>query len=333
VSTAGPFDRDPALILADRWQRGFPLCPRPFAAAGAPFDLTEAETLDAFARLIGRGLLTRIGAVVRPNTAGASTLAALAVPPGDLDRTAAIVSAEPFVNHNYERDHAVNLWFVVAAPNPGDVDATLARIARRTGLPPLDLRLEQPYFLDLGFAMASGRRTAAPGGADRRPDPEEVALLAALEDGLALTPRPYAELGARLGLSEAAVIDRLALLLECGIVSRLGCVVRHREVGYAANGMAVWDVPDAAADATGARLAVQDGVTLCYRRNRALPSWRFNLFAMVHGRSEERVRDLVAQAAAAAGLGDRPHTILFSRRCFKQRGARFRSVRTLQAAE
>jgi len=333
VTAPGPFDRDPALCLADRWQRGFPLCPRPFAAAGAPFDLTEAETLGAFARLIARGFVTRIGAVVRPNTAGASTLAALAVRAGDLERVAAIVSEEPFVNHNYERGHPLNLWFVVAAPRAPDVDATLARIAGRTGLTPFDLRLEQPYFLDLGFAMASGRRTAAPGAAVRLPTADEVALLAALEDGLALTPRPYAKLGDILGLRGSAVIDRLAALLDSGIVSRLGCVVRHREVGYAANGMAVWDVSDAAVDAIGARLAAQEGVTLCYRRNRAPPGWPYNLFAMVHGRSEQRVRDLVASAAAAAGLDDLPHTILFSRRCFKQRGARFSRGRMLEAAE
>jgi DNA-binding Lrp family transcriptional regulator len=333
VTAPGPFDRDPALKLADRWQRGFPLCPRPFAAAGAPFDLTEAETLGAFARLIGRGFITRIGAVVRPNTAGASTLAALAVPPRDLDRVAAIVSAEPFVNHNYERDHGVNLWFVVAAPKALDVAATLARIAGRTGLAPLDLRLEQPYFLDLGFAMESGRRIAAPGAAARLPSAGEVALLAALEDGLAIAPRPYAELGALLGLRESEVIDRLAALTGSGIVSRLGCVVRHREVGYDANGMAVWDAPDAVVDAIGARLAAQEGVTLCYRRNRAAPAWPYNLFAMVHGRSEQRVRDLVASASAAAGLADLPHTILFSRRCFKQRGARFGRNPRMEAAE
>lgn len=328
----GPYDRDPALILADRWQRNFPLCPHPFAAAGLPFDLTEREALGAFARLIDRGLLTRIGAVVRPNTAGTSTLAALTVPPRDLDRVAAIVSAEPFVNHNYERDHPVNLWFVVAAPGPGDVKATLARIACRTGLAPLDLRLERPYFLDLGFSMESGRRNSAPKSAKRLPEPGEVALLAALEDGLTLVPRPYADLGDMLGLRETTVIDRLGSLLECGIISRLGCVVRHREVGYAANGMAVWDVPDTAVDEIGALLAEHEGVTLCYRRNRALPSWRYNLFAMVHGRSEERVRDLVARATSAAALDDLPHTILFSRRCFKQRGARFGSRRVLETS-
>lgn len=146
-------------------------------------------------------------------------------------------------------------------------------------------------------------------------------LLTALKDGLPLTPRPYAAVGARLGLSGEEVIDRLRALKADGTLKRFGVVVRHHELGYRANAMTVWDVPDSRVRDAGQRLAALDFVTLCYRRPRRPPRWPFNLFAMIHGRDRERVESLVAQASWLAGLDDCPREILFSKRRFKQRGA------------
>jgi len=316
--------RHPGLVIADRWQRGFPLCANPFATVGAEHGLTAAETIESLAALQDRGILGRIGAVVRPNTAGASTLAALSCPPDDLDRVAAIVSAEPYVNHNYERSHSINLWFVVAAPCEDGLSRTLARIAEAAGSPVLDLRLQRAYHIDLGFGLAAaGSKPEARNSAGRCATAEERQLLAAIEDGLPLVARPFAAVARRLGWSEARVTELLAAMLRDGIITRFGCVIRHREVGFTANAMAVWDVPQDLVDGIGARLAAVDGVTLCYRRNRQAPGWPYNLFAMVHGREEEAVRHRIRRAITSCGLADFPHDVLFSRRCFTQRGARF----------
>jgi len=150
-------ESDPPLALADAWQRGFPLSAKPFAEVAIRHGLTEAEVLSAFKTLFARRQLSRIGAVVRPNCAGASTLAAISVPPDRVEQAAAIISSEPFVNHNYEREHAINLWFVVAAPSQAQLTQTLQRIAESTGCRVLDLRLIEPFHIDLGFGLASGR--------------------------------------------------------------------------------------------------------------------------------------------------------------------------------
>ena len=110
--------------------------------------------MEALARLQARGLLTRVGAVVRPNTVGASTLAAMSVPSDRLDQVADIVSAEPAVNHNYEREHALNLWFVVTGRDREAVAAALRRIEIATGLEAVELPLEAEYHIDLGFELA-----------------------------------------------------------------------------------------------------------------------------------------------------------------------------------
>lgn len=152
---------------------------------------------------------------------------------------------------------------------------------------------------------------------------EERAVLAALEEGLPLVSRPYQALAERAGLSEAKFLAHLESLIATGVIRRLGIVVRHHELGYRANAMTVWDVPDDQVAAVGQGLAKLPFVTLCYQRPRRLPGWPYNLFCMIHGRDPAAVRAEVETASAAVGLDGCPRAVLFSRRRFKQRGARY----------
>jgi len=152
--------------------------------------------------------------------------------------------------------------------------------------------------------------------ADRR-------LIAAVQDGLPMVPRPFAAIGAALGLSEEEVIRRLAAMLDAGVIKRFGVVVRHHELGYRANAMVVWNLPDDRVAEIGRRLAECPCVTLCYQRPRRLPDWPYNLFCMVHGRDRSVVEAQVADMAARLGLEGIDRAVLFSCRRFKQRGARY----------
>lgn len=326
LAAFGPLER---ALLSD-WQRGLPVAsPRPFAEIGRALGVGEEEVLAALASLAERGVISRVGPVFRPHAVGASTLAALAVPAERLERVADWVSGFPEVNHNYEREHALNLWFVVTAADRPRVDAVLDRLRAGTGLTVLDLPLLADYHIDLGFPL-DGREGALrpePGPRVAEPGPREPgdeALIAALQPGLPLVPEPYAAVAESAGWDEAAVRERLAGWLGDGTLRRLGLVVRHHELGYMANGMAVWDIPDDRVEETGRAMARRPWVTLCYRRPRRPPQWPYNLFTMVHGQDRERVRMQVARLAEECGAADRPHTILFSQRRFKQRGARYR---------
>lgn len=251
----------------------------------------------------------------------------MTVPAARLDQVAARVSARPEVNHNYEREHPINLWFVAAAADTAAVARVLRELEAETGLAVLDLPLVTAYHIDLGFDLeretqdsrAAGQASPGAGFVDDR----DRRLLAAIEDGLPLAPRPYAEVGSRIGASEAEVISRLGRLIESGVVRRLGLVVRHHELGYRANAMAVWDLTEAEVDEVGRELSGYDFVTLCYRRPRRPPLWPYNLFCMVHGRDRETVRGRIARLNAELGLEERPQALLFSRRRFKQCGARY----------
>ena len=155
------------------------------------------------------------------------------------------------------------------------------------------------------------------------PSENDRALLVSVENGLPLVPRPFDEVAAQLGKSETEVILGLERLLDGGAIRRFGVVVRHQELGYRANAMTVWDIPDSDVDDVGNRLATFPFVTLSYRRPRRPPVWPYNLFAMIHGRDRATVEAQIQTLVEELSLRDAPHDVLFSRRRFKQRGARY----------
>ncbi|MFT3666686.1 Lrp/AsnC family transcriptional regulator [Piscinibacter sp.] len=312
------------LDLLNRWQHGFPLESRPFARIAQALGTDEDAVLAGFAAARDHGSLSRIGGVWAAGAGGAALLVAMAVPPARIAAVAAQVDALPGVNHNYEREHRFNLWFVITGPDAATLHARLARLERDTALATLRLPMQKVYRIDLGFdlrGLAGAEPAAAPRAAPPVADGER-ALAARVEHGLPLVARPYAAWARELGIAEDELLATLARWLDRGTLRRFGVVVRHHELGFDRNAMTVFDVPDDAVDAHGALLAAQPGVTLCYRRARA-EGWPFNLYCMVHGRERATVRETIAAAARNAGLSDTPHQVLFSTRRFKQGGGSY----------
>jgi len=156
-------------------------------------------------------------------------------------------------------------------------------------------------------------------------DELDRSLVLATQGGLPLVPRPYHQLGEQLGIPAEEVMARLARMLESGVIRRIGAVPNHYAIGYTANGMSVWDVPDERIDELGTRIGALDFVTHCYHRPRRLPDWPYNLFAMVHGGSREEVLDKVTQIADLLGTDCRAHDVLFSTKILKKTGLRIAS--------
>ncbi|NUN61919.1 MAG: Lrp/AsnC family transcriptional regulator [Burkholderiaceae bacterium] len=149
-------------------------------------------------------------------------------------------------------------------------------------------------------------------------------LIAATQGGLPLVPRPYDAVGERLGVSGLQVRERLAQLLETGLVRRIGAVPNHYRLGFTANGMSVWDVDDTQVDILGERIGQLPGVSHCYRRPRRLPDWPYNLFAMLHGRSRAEVEQQAVQLQELLGTACRGHDILYSTAILKKTGLRLK---------
>lgn len=140
--------------LLNEFQRDFPLSPRPYADLAERLGVSEAQVLEALRELTDNGAISRVGPVFRPHAIGTSTLAAMAVPPARLDDVAAYVSGLAEINHNYEREHRFNLWFVVTASDHGHLDEVLADIEEHTGLEVLSLPMLEDYHIDLGFKLS-----------------------------------------------------------------------------------------------------------------------------------------------------------------------------------
>ena len=143
----------------------------------------------------------------------------------------------------------------------------------------------------------------------------------ALQDGLQIVAEPYAALAGELGVGEDEVIAAIRRLGDARLVKRFGMIVRHRKLGFTANAMVVWGIPDDKVDAVGAGLGEEPRVTLSYRRRRREPDWNYNLFCMIHGRSRDTVLAEIDDIVARRGLVDYPRAVLFSTACYKQRGA------------
>ncbi len=154
------------------------------------------------------------------------------------------------------------------------------------------------------------------------PDETDRCIIRATQAGLPLVPRPYHAVAEQLGLSPDEVMARIEDMLEFGIIRRIGLVPNHYRLGYTANGMTVWDVPDERVDELGARIGALDAVSHCYHRPRHLPDWPYNLFAMVHGRSREDVERQASGIAEILGAWNRAHAILYSTRILKKTGLR-----------
>jgi DNA-binding Lrp family transcriptional regulator len=159
-------------------------------------------------------------------------------------------------------------------------------------------------------------------------DAIDRALIVATQGGLPLVPRPYHAIAEQLQLEPEDVLRRMQRLHEVGVIRRLGVVPNHYALGYRANGMSVWDVPDEQVDELGATVGGFEFVSHCYRRPRRLPEWPYNLFAMVHGKSRDEVQAQVAQIAAFLGTQVRSHRILYSTRILKKTGLRLAGQKT-----
>lgn len=141
-------------MLVALLQRGIPVEPRPFRAAAALVGVEESDVVERVRRMLESGALSRFGPMYNADRfGGAFTLAAMAVPPQDMDRVVALVNAHPEVAHNYEREHELNMWFVIAGEGRAVIDSVIAAIQAETGLEVLSFPKEAEYFIGLELAL------------------------------------------------------------------------------------------------------------------------------------------------------------------------------------
>jgi DNA-binding Lrp family transcriptional regulator len=139
--------------ILNNYQHQLPLSLTPFRDMAEQLGSSEQTVIDTIESLQQRGVISRVGPVFRPNRVGVSTLAAMAVDDDELECVARIISAFPEVNHNYQREHDFNLWFVVTAASAEHLDIVLYEIEQHAGYALMSLPMLEDYFIDLGFEL------------------------------------------------------------------------------------------------------------------------------------------------------------------------------------
>ena len=308
-------------------QTDLPVAERPFDVLAERLRVDPVDVLAGVTRLRKRGIIRRLGPVFTSARLGyASTLVAAAVPPERLKEIARLVTQLPGVTHNYRREHAYNLWFTLTATSSGEVERIIADLKRQTGIDAFySLPAMAIYKIRVDFQLDSDKSVAdAPA---LQPDVEPVQLsedqkelVRLLQDDLPPVAEPFSPVADKLGWSVADVVAQVAKWLDQGVIRRFGAVVHHRRLGFDANGMAVFRVPDDLIDDAGRRLARRSEISHCYQRP-PLPNFPYNLFAMVHGQSETQVRHLVQRLSAELHLPE--YDVLFSTAEFKKVSMRY----------
>jgi DNA-binding Lrp family transcriptional regulator len=144
------------------------------------------------------------------------------------------------------------------------------------------------------------------------------------QTGLPLVSKPYHAIAEQLDISADEVMARMQAMQDNGIIRRIGAIPNHYKLGYTFNGMTVWDVADEMIETLGQQVGGLDFVSHCYHRPRHLPEWSYNLFAMVHGKTQASVDAEIAQIRALLGEHCRAHTVLYSTRILKKTGLRIK---------
>jgi DNA-binding Lrp family transcriptional regulator len=312
--SAIPLDEDDKKLL-NVMQGSFELTERPYAHIAQLTRLAEADVLARLQRLLDGRIIREITPIFDTRALGySSMLVAAKVDPEYPHRAATFINSHPGVTHNYLRSHDFNLWFTIAT-EPGSklgLDGTLDVIAARTGaqsirqLPTLTL-----FKIRMDLEMEQGTDALAQAGEavpPRELEPielseEDIATIRATQGKMPVVSEPYAPAAERLGVSQGEVLRRLESLRERGGLRRVAAILYHRRAGFSANGMGVWEVPEAQIFETGKRMAAFRGVSHCYQRP-TYPDWPYSVFTMAHGRSKEEcdaVLDAVAEATGITG--------------------------------
>ena len=295
-------------------QTEVPVAARPWADVAGQLGIGEAEVMQRITALKAGRAIRQISAIFDTKSLGyESSLVACQCDPAREDEVAAVISAHPGVSHNYKRDHEFNLWYTVAvAPNSRlGLQRTIETLHKETGaistrpLPTLHL-FKIGVELDVeGTGKAGDKKAGGYSHKHRKTDaaPVNIPFVREMQRDLPVESEPFVAIAGKLGISLEELQRIASEMKAAGQMRRFSAVLRHREIGFSANGMGVWAVPgdDAEILRVGEKMAAYRAVTHCYRRP-SYPDWPFNIFTMIHARTKEECNAVVAEIAKETGI-------------------------------
>ncbi|MGI0086452.1 MAG: Lrp/AsnC family transcriptional regulator [Nitrosotalea sp.] len=303
----------------------FPLVPRPYSEIAKKFQMSDEELMQRLQALKEAGIIRQLSAIFDTRRLGyKSALVAMAIDADKLDNVANQVNKHPGVSHNYERNHEYNLWFTLAVPPGSDLKSEIDKFSKLQGINKVRM-LPTIKLFKIGVKLEMiDEKKAEVKPVEEKKKIREVKFVATEEDknyirelqkDLEITERPFLKAAQNLGITEEQVLEKAKYYEEIGVMRRFAAILRHREVGFLANGMIVWKVPEERIEQVGAQLGAFPQVSHCYQRP-VYPDWPYNVFSMVHCKSNDDAQKIAREIQDQIDVHD--YRILFSSREFKK---------------
>jgi len=295
--------------LLFQMQNSFPMTQNPFAVIAKELNITEDTVLTMVQKLKDEKIIRQTSAIFDTKRLGyKSSLVAFKVAEDQVDKAAAIINAHPGVSHNYLRNHDYNIWFTMAvAPDSTlGLERTIEVLKERTGaldaitLPTLKM-FKISVKMDTTGKRAKKEKLKKLAHKEIELSPEHIAVIKALQKDIEVTSEPFKKATEQLGLSYEKFFALANELKESGVMRRFATILNHRKAGFGANAMSVWAVPEADGERIGKEMAEFSAVSHCYLRP-SYPNWPYNLFAMVHAKTQEECDILIEEMAKESGL-------------------------------
>jgi len=306
-----------------RVQKNFPLVARPFNVIAQELNSTESEVLAILNEAKKDKIIRQTSAIFDTKKLGyTSSLVAFEVNAEDIDNAVAILNAHPGISHNYERNHSFNIWFTLAvAPNSKlGLEKTVEILALKTKaknfiiLPTLKL-FKISVKLDTTNSLSQKEHIATKTYKELSLNETHYELIQHLQKDIALVEEPFKAMIEELNISYETLFEHIQEFLEAGVIRRYASILNHRNAGFNANAMVVWNIDENNAQAIGKEAAAYSAVSHCYLRPK-YENWPYNLFTMIHGKTKEETQGVIDNIANS--IEHDSYMPLYSSREFKK---------------
>ena len=321
LSSLGESDKE----LLNEIQWTFPLVTRPFDAIAKKFDTTPEIIKEKLNNLKEIGVLRQLSAIFDTRKLGyTSSLVAMEIEHDKLDHVASQINRHPGVSHNYERDHQFNLWFTLAVPPGADLNSELEKFNVLKGIKKVRmLPTLQLFKIGVKLDMVDDKKHEVAPTEEKKeiknikfePTEDDKDFIRELQKDMEIIDEPFVKAANNLGISEDELFSKMKHYESLGVLRRFAAILRHRQVGFTANGMIVWKVPEDRITSVGETLGSFPQVSHCYERP-TYDDWPYNVFSMIHCKTHDEAHDVAKTIQNQIDVNE--YKILFSSREFKK---------------
>ncbi len=303
----------------------FPLVSQPYHEIAKKFDVSVEDIKKRLTNLKKIGILRQLSAIFDTRRLGyKSSLIAMKIDPDKLDYVAQQINRHPGVSHNYERNHEFNLWFTLAVPPGLDLKTEVDKFSKLVGIQKIRLLPTIKLFkIGVKLEMVDDKKHEVKPTEEKKkiqnvkfvPTEEDKKFIRELQKDLEIVDKPFLNATLKLGLTEEQIFEKLRYYENIGVMRRFAAILRHRDVGFTANGMIVWEVPDERITEVGEKLGAFPQVSHCYQRP-VYKDWPYSVFSMIHCKSIDEAKNMAQEIQKEIQVDD--YKILFSAREFKK---------------